>query len=340
MTRLIDTVPRARLHRRHPRAAATILSVGLACASACSAPADKRADSKQQTKADPWTFNHVVPVGPDCSGVERAWKRAQPRLVEASSADRQAADTAVEAIRVQVLSHRRHAGRFAEKMLGLGTTWDYATSSRSTFERQVAREFAAIVLDAEALPNEFAPALAVFANLLDATDNKLLRDLRVDVKDLPVEPLPGHLGLRSARTVTGGVPGGVTDRVRHDFRVQVGTVIGSEIGFIIASRIAGRLGVRVATGAAGAVFTLGASLAVSIGVDAVISEIDDTEGKLTREVEAIVDEVAHDVVEGRPGRPGVRTTLGQAIRERQAARANVVRTSLHAPNDPERICDL
>lgn len=257
---------------------------------------------------------------------ERAWAAVQPHLRTAARADAQAVGRAISHVRALVVGRKKHARRFANELLSLGGKLDYLLDSDRAYRLKLTRTFEREVLSTEDVQQELAATTQRFVQDLAAHDNALLVAARTDVADLDVPAVPRALPSTDvlgphSRRITRNVGDATTTEVVGLGATEL--VVGAVVSRVMAGTAA-----RTALGGAAGAATLGASIGIMFVADVVISEFDDSDEEIAREVSASLDELATAVTLGDRQRPGLRPILEAMARDRQALRERTIRDAL------------
>jgi hypothetical protein len=264
--------------------------------------------------------------------VRAARTRARPHVEKAAADSLSGIDASLRSIEGFFGEAKGHATAFADDVLGI---WSKYKLIRGQHEEFLAETFRKHFFGPDELRVAMTNAVEAYVADLEAIDNRMLVDIRMDVVGLPAAatlasmPVP-DLQARY-RKISGDI-GGVTGA---DAAVDAGRFVADMIVSSVVGMIAARMGtsaVVMGAGAASGWWTLGIGVVVGIIVDQIIAAVwdwtYDPRGKLIAMMEKKIDEVRTLVIEGDAGKPGLREELRRYAEKRAVVRREAVMTLL------------
>lgn len=260
--------------------------------------------------------------------VRAARSRARPHVEKADAASLASVDPSLRALGVFFDDAKGHAKAFADDVLGWYSKYKLI---RGQHEEFLAETFRKHFFGPEELRRAMTIAVEAYVAELEAIDNRMLVDIRMDVADLPggaslmAMPVPNVQD--RYRTLCGQIAG----VAGADAAVDVGRAAADMIVTAVVAMIAARMGTSALVLGAGATsswWTFGIGLVIGVIVDQIIAAVwnwtYDPHGKLVAMMEAKVDEVRRLVFDGEGGQPGLREELRRYADKRAVVRREAV----------------
>jgi len=231
---------------------------------------------------------------------------------------------------------KQRTPRFADELLGWGSKWHWLVDRlpftdpghHAVFVRQA---FARQLFSAEQLQHTIEHLVRALADDWAGIENQLLVRVEADLSNWPRPGLasrPDEKALIEAhdRAVVGSVDQ-IRASVSANLAADATSLVASEAVAWSALRMAASGGI-LGTGATGSWATLGISLVVGLAMDQIVSWLwdwwADPRGTLRTALNARLDRLKHDLIEGDAAEPGLRHGLQRAARERASLRRAAV----------------
>lgn len=260
--------------------------------------------------------------------VRAARERARAHIERANAGSLDGIDPSLRSLEAFFDEAKSHADAFADDVLGWYSKYKLI---RGQHERYLAETFRKRFFGPDELKQAMTNAVQSYVAELEAIDNRMLVDIRMDVADLPAAassralPVPD---LQQRYRVLFSRIAGVTGA---DTAVDVGRVAADMIVTSVVTMMAARLGTSAAVlgaGAASGWWTLGIGLVVGVIVDQIIGAVwnwkYDPRGKLVDMMNTKIDEVRNLVIDGDGGKPGLREELRRYADKRAIIRRDAV----------------
>lgn len=273
-------------------------------------------------------LRRLVPSLSLTAGSVAARRRAQPHIEQADADSLAGIESNLQPLVAFFEAAKDHADAFAADVLGWSSKYQLI---RGQHEEFLADAFRKHFFGPDELKQAMTGAVQAYLTDLEAIDNKMLVDIRMDVADLPdgaklgAMPMPD---LQERYRTTRDRIAGITTA---DAAVDVGRVAADMIVTSVVTMMAARLGTSAAVvgaGAASSWWTFGIGLVVGVIVDQIIAQVwdwtYDPRGKLVALMETKIDEVRKLVLEGDSGQPGLRAELQRYADRRAIARREAV----------------
>lgn len=254
--------------------------------------------------------------------------RARPHIEKADADSRAGIDMSLQSLEAFFDDAKGHADAFADDVLGWYSKYKLI---RGQHEEFLAETFRKHFFGPDELKQAMTNAVQAYVADLDAIDNRMLVDIRMDVADLPAGaslqamPVPD---LQQRYRVLCSRIAGITGA---DAAVDIGRAAGDMIVTSVVTMMAARLGTSAAVlgaGAASGWWTLGIGLVVGVIVDQIIGAVwnwtYDPHGKLAAMMNTKIDEVRSLVLDGDGGKPGLREELRRYADKRAIVRRDAV----------------
>lgn len=259
---------------------------------------------------------------------EEAVQRSTKHLEWARTESERARREQLARVRRFILSSKNGTRRFADQALSFRSKWkrlvDYLPfTDGNRSERFLGQQFRDLVFDVDDVEAVIASSVHEFVRSLEAIDDDMLVRIEMDIADLPKTAMSGlaegeALDVAFKRTLESTV-----SHVGDGVQREVSTMVAADVVGWIAARLM-MSSTLMAGGAAGSGITLGASVAVAVIADIVISwawdKLADPRGKLARELNGRINRVARQVLDGQEGQPGLSASLAELARSRDRVR--------------------
>jgi hypothetical protein len=235
-----------------------------------------------------------------------------------------------------ILNSKKGTRRFADAALSFKSKWlrvvDYVPFTRGDRSRKfLAAKFRETVMDTGRVERVIRMSTMEYVRTIEAIENEMMVRIERDVADLPRSAFPGF---SDGETLKLAFDRNLESSLAHllgDVRKEVAIFVASDIVALIVRRLMVSSAI-LGGGAAGASFTMGVSLAAAVIADLVIGwawdRITDPRGKLARELNSRIDELASRVVSGFGLQPGLRDSFAEVARQRIRVRRQVLRDML------------
>lgn len=261
-------------------------------------------------------------------GTRAARRRAQPHIEKAVADSLAGIDPSLESLETFFADAKKHADAFADDVLGWYSKYKLI---RGQHEKFLAETFREHFFGPDELKQAMTKAVQAYVADLEAIDNRMLVDIRMDVADLPAGaslqamPVPDLQDrYRSLCSRIAGITGA-------DAAVDVGRAAADMIVGSVVAMMAARMGtsaVVLGAGAASGWWTFGIGVVVGVIVDQIISAVwnwtYDPHGKLVAMMQTKIDEVRGLVLDGEGGEPGLREALRRYADKRAIVRREAV----------------
>jgi hypothetical protein len=271
----------------------------------------------------------AIPSAPSRDELRRqARERAVPLLDQADREARQAVADQIQVLDTFFDDAKAQAPALAESVLGFASEWrlmadhiPYAGGGRhEAFLRdQIGRQ----LFTPEELDQRVQTAVRGYLQSEHEIEDRLLVQLRQDLDDIPAALPDAALDLDAVRAVLDQAVAETTARARANLKTDVAR----EIVVIGAAEILTRLAVRTALPASLAgsgPWTFGLGMAAAVAADQAMAwtwdRWTDPRGQLVDVLDARLDELRRQVVDGTPEKPGLRKQLDELARERAEKR--------------------
>lgn len=260
-----------------------------------------------------------------------AWalrSRARPHIEKADADSLAGIDPSLQSLQAFFDEAKDHAGAFADDVLGWYSKYKLI---RGQHEKFLAETFRKHFFGPDELKQAMTNAVQAYVADLEAIDNRMLVDIRMDIADLPagaslqatqVPDLQDRY--RSLCRRIAGITGA-------DTAMDVGRVAADAIVTSVVAMMAARMGtsaVVLGGGAASGWWTFGIGLVVGVIVDQIIGAVwnwaYDPHGKLVAMMQTKIDEVRGLVLDGDGGKPGIREELLRYADKRAIVRREAV----------------
>lgn len=249
--------------------------------------------------------------------------------VEKADADSQAGiDSTLRSLLTFFDEAKGHASAFADDVLGWYSKYKLV---RGQHEQFLAETFRSHFFGPDELKQAMTAAVESYVAELEAIDNRMLVDIRLDVADLPAGASLGGMPMPDLQEKYRSVCGRIAGITAADAAVDVGRAAADMIVSSVITMMAARMGtsaVVLGAGAASSWWTFGIGLVIGVIVDQIIAAIwnwtYDPHGKLVSMMETKIDEVRNLVLDGDGGKPGLRDELRRFADKRAIVRREAV----------------
>jgi hypothetical protein len=254
--------------------------------------------------------------------------RAMPHIEKADADSQAGIESSLQPLQAFFDEAKGHAPAFAGDVLGWYSKYKLI---RGQHEEFLAETFRTHFFGPDELKQAMTDAVTGYVANLEAVDNRMLVDIRMDVADLPagvsLAAMPVPDLVERYRSVCGRIAG-ITGA---DTAVDVGRAAADMIVSSVVTMMAARIGtsaVVLGAGAATSWWTLGIGLVVGVIVDQIIAAVwnwtYDPHGKLVSMMDTKIDEVRTLVLDGDDGKPGLREELRRYADKRAIVRREAV----------------
>jgi hypothetical protein len=254
--------------------------------------------------------------------------RAKPHIEKADADSLASIDPSLQSLKAFFDEAKGKADAFADDVLGWYSKYKLI---RGQHEKFLAETFRKHFFGPDELKQAMTNAVQAYVADLEAIDNRMLVDVRMDIADLPagaslqampVPDLQDRYRLLCSRIA--GITGA-------DAAVDIGRVAADMIVTSVVAMMAARMGtsaVVLGGGAASGWWTFGIGLVVGVIVDQIIGAVwnwsYDPHGKLVVMMNKKIDEVRSLVLDGHDGKPGLREELRRYADKRAIVRREAV----------------
>jgi hypothetical protein len=254
--------------------------------------------------------------------------RARPHIEKADADSQAGIDASLVPLQAFFDDAKGHAEAFAGDVLGWYSKYKLI---RGQHEKFLAETFRKHFFGTDELKQAMTSAVEAYVADLEAIDNRMLVDIRLDVADLPAGATLGEMPIPDLQRRYQSVCGRIAGITGADAAVDVGRLAADMIVTSVVTMMAARLGTSAAVlgaGAASGWWTFGIGLVVGVIVDQIIGAVwswtYDPHGKLVAMMETKLDEVRNLVLDGADGQPGLREELRRYADKRAIVRREAV----------------
>lgn len=260
--------------------------------------------------------------------VEALRGRAKPHIEKADADCLASIDPSLQSLQAFFDEAKGKADAFADDVLGWYSKY---TLIRGQHEKFLAETFRKHFFGPDELKQAITNAAQAYVADLEAIDNRMLVDIRMDIADLPdgaslqAMPVPD---LKDRYRLLCSRIAGITGA---DAAVDIGRVATDMIVTSVVAMMAAGMGtsaVVLGGGAASGWWTFGIGLVVGVIVDQIIGAVwnwtYDPHGKLVAMMNKKIDEVRSLVLDGHDGNPGLREELRRYANKRAIVRREAV----------------
>jgi len=258
--------------------------------------------------------------------------RAQPHIKKADFDSLAQIDDSLRSLEGFFAEAKGRSKAFAEDVLGWYSKYKLI---RGQHEEFLAEKFREHFFGPEQLKLAMTTAVESYVAELEAIDNRMLVDIRLDVAGLPATASLSSMPVPDLQARYREVCGRIGSVAGADGAVDLGRIAADTIVFAVLEMIAARMGtsaVIVGAGAASGWWTFGIGLVVVVIVDQIIATVwdwtYDPRGKLVAMVDEKIDEVRKLVLEGDGEKRGLRAELRSYAEVRATLRRQAVMTLL------------
>ncbi len=254
--------------------------------------------------------------------------RARPHLKKADAESLACIDSSVQSLRTFFQEAKENAAAFADDVLGWYSKYKLI---RGQHEEFLAETFRKHFFGPAELKQAMTNAVEAYLNDLEAIDNQMLVDIRVDVADLPAGAHLAALSVPDLQSRYRAVCSRIAGVTGADAAMDVGRMAADMIVASVVTMMAARLGtsaVALGAGAASGWWTFGIGLIIGVIVDQIIAAVwnwtYDPHGQLVSLMNSKMNEVQALVLDGEAGKPGLREELRRYADQRAIARREAV----------------
>lgn len=264
--------------------------------------------------------------------LDAALGRIEKRLAQADKEALAAVDRCLSSLRQLFSKARKGTRPFAEDALSLSSKWrlmaDYLPGTRGDRHATYMKEaFERHIFSGTELGHQIESAIAEFQRVQQDIENRALVDIGVDLESLKLQtgrpPSQHTLQQRVLRLLEDAA-----GNVQGDLANEVLVAVSSDVAQQLVRLIATRLGVSSAilgTGASTSWATFGLSMAASLLIDWVVTEIwdwwADPTGELAAKIDRQVYQLRYELLDGPQG---LKKTLSAAAAKRNELRQQAV----------------
>jgi hypothetical protein len=258
--------------------------------------------------------------------------RARPHIEKADTDSLAHVDGSLRSLEGFFGEAKGHAKAFADDVLGWYSKYKLV---RGQHEQFLAETFRKHFFGPEELRQAMTNAVEAYVAELEAIDNRMLVDIRMDVAGLPAAASLSSMPMPDLQARYREVCGRIGGVAGADLTVDAGRAVADLIVGSVVTMIAARMGtsaVVVGAAAASSWWTFGIGLVIGVIIDQIIATVwdwtYDPRGKLVAMMGEKIDEVRKMVLEGDGGKPGLRAELRSYAERRAALRREAVMTLL------------
>ncbi len=238
---------------------------------------------------------------------------------------RQAIEQHLQTLDVFFSQAKQRTPKFAAAVVGWGGKWNYIRGNHQTYVNQ---KFNELVFSPNDLEKAIQQVIEGYLQEVQSIENQMLVRLQADIADeelgCPLATLSGSELQQVYQERLSQLLQSTQTDVRNGIAEDIVNLIVAELLTQVAVKLAVSAGI-LGTGAASGPTTLCIGIIVGICVDWAISEIMQTEEKLTTRVNQELDNLHLLLINGGNGVVGLRQRLQRLARERDSARWDVVR---------------
>lgn len=260
--------------------------------------------------------------------VRAARSRARPHIEKADVESQSGIDPSLRALGAFFDEAKGHTDAFAEDVLGWYSKYKLIRGQHEEFLAETFREH---FFGPDELKHAMTNAVQAYVADLDAVDNRMLVDIRMDVADLPAGATLMAMPIPDLQDRYRAICGRIAGITGADTAVDVGRAAADMIVTSVVTMMAARMGTSAAVlgaGAASSWWTFGIGLVIGVIVDQIIAAVwnwtYDPHGKLVNMMNAKIDEVRNLVLDGDGGKPGLREELRRYADKRAIVRREAV----------------
>jgi hypothetical protein len=254
--------------------------------------------------------------------------RARPHIEKADAASQAGIDTSLRSLQSFFDEAKGHAEAFADDVLGWTSKYKLI---RGQHEEFLAETFRKHFFGPDELKQAMTSAVEAYVADLEAIDNRMLVDIRMDVADLPAAATLMKMPIPDLQQRYQSVCSRIAGITGADTAVDVGRLAADMIVSSVVTMMAARMGtsaVVLGAGAASSWWTFGIGIAIGVIVDQIIATVwdwtYDPHGKLVAMMEEKIDELQNLVLDGAEGKPGLRQELRRYADKRAIVRREAV----------------
>jgi hypothetical protein len=254
--------------------------------------------------------------------------RARPHIEKADAESQAGIDTSLRSLQAFFDEAKGHAEAFAYDVLGWTSKYKLI---RGQHEEFLAETFRKHFFGPDELKQAMTSAVEAYVADLEAIDNRMLVDIRMDVADLPAAATLTKMPIPDLQQRYQSVCSRIAGITGADTAVDVGRLAADMIVSSVVTMMAARMGtsaVVLGAGAASSWWTFGIGIAIGVIVDQIIATVwdwtYDPHGKLVAMMEEKIDELQNLVLDGAEGKPGLRQELRRYADKRAIVRREAV----------------
>lgn len=260
--------------------------------------------------------------------MREAQRRAQPHIETANDSSQAGIEPSLTVVKTLFTTAKGRAKTFAEDVLGWTSKYNLVRGRHEAFLAEMFRKH---FFSPDDLRAAIMAATEAYLADLDAIDNRMLVDIRLDVADLPLSAAIASMPQPDCEAQYRRLCGRISGIAGADLGVDVSRVAADTIVTAVITMIATRMGtsaVILGTGAANSWWTFGAGMIVGMIVDQIIAKVWDwtynPRGQLVDMMHLKLDEVKRLVLNGDGERLGLRGELQRYAEARALVRREAI----------------
>ncbi len=260
--------------------------------------------------------------------MREAQRRAQPHIDTADETSLAGIEPSLAPVKTLFAAAKGHAKAFAEDVLGWTSKYNLIRGQHEAF---LAETFRKHFFGPDELRTAMMAATEAYLADLDAIDNRMLVDIRLDMADLPLPAAIASMPQPDLEAQYRRHCGRISGITGADLGVDVSRLAADTIVTAVIAMIATRMGtsaVIIGTGAANSWYTFGAGLIVGVIVDQIIATVWDwtynPRGQLVDMMHLKLEEVKRLVLNGDGDKPGLRGELNRYAEARALVRREAI----------------
>lgn len=299
------------------------LVIGLACGGAAAGVAGISAIRRQMRASE---ATEAMQRAADV--MREARRRAEPHITTADESSLDSVEPSLAPVKTLFSSAKGRTKAFADDVLGWTSKYKLI---RGQHEEFLAEAFRKHFFGPAELKAAMMAATEAYLADLDAIDNRMLVDIRLDMEGLPVSAALSSLPVPDLEARYRELCGRISGIAGADLGVDAGRLAADTIVTAVIAMIATRMGtsaVVIGAGAANSWWTFGMGLVVGVIVDQIIEAAwnwtYDPRGQLVDMMNLKLEEVKRLVLNGDGAKPGLRGELRQFAEARARVRREAI----------------
>lgn len=254
--------------------------------------------------------------------------RVRPHIEKADAESLTGIDPSLRGLEAFFDEAKGHADDFADDVLGFYSKYKLI---RGQHERYLRDKFSEHFFAPDELKQAMTSAVESYVAELEAIDNRMLVDIRLDVADIPAAQPLARMPVPELQSRFRKICAKIEGITGADLAVDVGKAIADVIVTSVVALVVARLGTSatvLGVGAASGAWSLGIGLVISVIVDQIIGAVwnwtYDPHGKLMKMMKNKLEEIRSTVFDGDAGQPGLREELRRYAEKRALVRREAV----------------